>query len=317
MDASSTILITGSGGMIGNGMKRLLTGRRFTRVLAPTRNVLDLRDQKAVFDYIRSNRPMYVFHFAARSGGLYASSSNPAQFSYDNTLIHANIIEACYRYGVEKLLIPGSANIYPKLAPQPVKESEFMNGKMEQGSLPYLCAQINALVMAQSYAKEFGLSVVLPIITNVYGVGDTFDPKAAHVIPALMQRFHEASLKDVPEVTLWGTGCPLREFIYVDDVADALAMLMEKYESPNFINVGTAQEISIRTLAERVARVVGYEGNINTDETLPDGVPRKVLDCTSLFAMGWKPKVSIQEGLERMYSFHFRQDSQTPVSLGS
>lgn len=306
MDSSSTILLTGGTGMIGSSLKHLLASRKYSRVLAPARNVLDLRDQQAVTDFMKKHRPEYVFHLAARVGGIHANNAYPAQFIYDNTIMHTNVFEAAHRCGVKKLLFPGSACTYPKYAPQPVKESEFLNGQVEPTNLAYACAKINGLVMGQSYAREYGMQVVLPMPTNTYGVGDNFDPKASHVIPALMQRFHDAKMNNTPEVTLWGTGSPLREFIYVDDVADAMLFLMEHYESPDIINVGTMKETSIRMLADEVADVVGYKGKISTDSTKPDGAPRKVLDSSKLFELGWKPKVDIREGLVRMYRHHFK-----------
>jgi GDP-L-fucose synthase len=307
MDTHSTILITGSSGMIGSSLKRLLASRRYNKVLSPTRAVLDLRDQHMTEDYIRKNRPHVIFHLAARVGGIHANNTYPAQFIYDNTAMHTNVIEAAHRHGVKKLLFPGSACTYPKFAPQPVQEKEFLNGQIEPTNLAYACAKINGLIMAQSYAREYGMQVVLPMPTNTYGVGDNFNPQASHVIPALMQRFHDAKLKNVAEVTLWGTGCPLREFIYVDDVADAMLFLMERYDSHEIINVGSMQEISIRSLADKVAQVVGYKGLISTDETKPDGAPRKVLDSAKLKELGWKPKVSIEDGLQRMYRHHFKE----------
>lgn len=307
MDTSSTILITGASGMIGSSLKRLLTSRRYSRVLAPTHAVLDLRRQDAVMEYMKKNRPQFVFHLAARVGGIHANHSYPAQFIYDNTAMHTHIIEAAHRYGVEKLLFPGSACTYPKYAPQPVRESEFLNGQIEPTNLAYACAKINGLVMAQSYAREYGMKMVLPMPTNSYGIGDNFSPQASHVIPALMRRFHDARLNRTPEVTLWGTGSPLREFIYVDDVADAMLFLMEKYDSHELINVGTMKELSIRMLADEVADVVGYKGLIKTDSAKPDGAPRKVLDSSKLFALGWKPKVDIRDGLQRMYRYHFKE----------
>ncbi len=307
MDTASTILLTGASGMIGSSLKRLLTTRRYARVLAPTHAALDLRDQRAVMDYVRTHRPAAIFHLAARVGGIHANNTYPAQFIYDNTAMHTNVIEAAYRCGVERLLFPGSACTYPKLAPQPVKETEFLNGQIEPTNLAYACAKINGLIMAQSYAREYGMKVVLPMPTNTYGIGDNFDPQASHVIPALMKRFHDAKLKSTPDVTLWGTGCPLREFVYVDDVADAMLFLMERYDSHQIINLGTQQEVSIRTLAGIVAEVVGYKGEILTDESKPDGAPRKVLDSSKLLGLGWKPKVSLREGLERMYNYHFKE----------
>lgn len=306
MDTSSTILITGSSGMIGSSLKRLLKTKRYSRILCPTRSVLDLRDQRQTDDYIRQHRPKTVFHLAARVGGIHANNTYPAQFIYDNTAMHTNVIESSMRHGVQRLLFPGSACTYPKFAPQPVKESDFLNGQIEPTNLAYACAKINGLIMAQSYAREYGMKVVLPMPTNTYGVGDNFNPHASHVIPALMQRFHDAKLNNTEEVTLWGTGCPLREFIYVDDVTDAMLFLMENYDSHEIINVGTMQEISIHDLALKVAKVVGYKGKISNDASKPDGAPRKILDSTILQKLGWQPKVAIQDGLERMYRHHFK-----------
>lgn len=307
MDSANTILVTGGSGMIGSSLKKLLSSRKFTNVLAPARGVLDLRDQQAVMAYFKQHRPKFVFHLAAHVGGIHANNTYPGQFIYDNTIMHTNVIEAAHKYGVEKLLFPGSACTYPKYAPQPVKESEFLNGQIEPTNLAYACAKINGLVMAQSYAREYGMKVVLPMPTNTYGVGDNFNPRASHVIPALMQRFHDAKRNNTPEVTLWGTGSPMREFIYVDDVADAMLFLMEKYDSHELINLGTMKETSIRMLADEVADVVGYKGHILTDSSKPDGAPRKVLDSSKLLDLGWKPKVDIREGLQRMYRYHFKE----------
>jgi GDP-L-fucose synthase len=309
MDTTSTILITGGSGMIGSSLIRLLNAKGYNRVLAPAHKELDLRDQKAVSDYMRTHRPQAVFHLAARVGGIHANSTYPAQFIYDNTAMHTNVIEAAYRNDVAKLLFPGSACTYPKFAPQPVTESEFLNGQIEPTNLAYACAKINGLVMAQSYAREYGMKVVLPMPTNTYGSGDNFDPNASHVIPALMKRFHEAKLNHTPEVVLWGTGSPLREFINADDVAKAFLFLMLNYDSHELINVGSMQEISIRALAEKVAAVVGYKGTLTNDTSKPDGAPRKMLDSAKLFALGWKPEINIEDGLSRMYQHHFLQSA--------
>lgn len=310
MEKTSPILITGASGMIGSALKRILIGRGFTRILAPTHAELELRDQWGVFDYFQKFKPEYVFHLAARVGGIHANSTYPGQFIYDNTAMQANVLEAARRSlgqdgAVKKLLFPGSACTYPKFAPQPVKEEEFLNGLIEPTNLPYAAAKINGLVMAQAYAREYGLSVVLPMPTNTYGVGDNFDPKASHVIPALMKRFHEAKQNGSKEEVLWGTGSPLREFVYVDDVADAMLFLIEKQEDSSLVNLGSMEEISIRDLAGKVAQTVGYEGKITTDPEKPDGAPRKMLDSTRLFALGWRPSVSLEEGLKRMYQHHF------------
>lgn len=305
MNQQDKILITGASGMIGSALARLLTQQGFTGVLTPSHATLELRDQQAVFAYFREHAPQYVFHLAARVGGIQANSSHPGQFIYDNTIMQCNLLEAARLHGVSKLLFPGSACTYPKLAPQPVKEAEFLNGPIEPTNLAYAAAKINGLVMAQAYAREYGLRVVLPMPTNTYGVGDNFNPGTSHVIPGLMQRFHAALLEGAPEVVMWGTGTPLREFIYVDDVADALRFLMQNHEDTAIINLGSMEEISIRDLAGLIAEVVGYKGKISLDATKPDGAPRKMLDSTPLFALGWRPSIGLKEGLRRMYARHF------------
>lgn len=305
MQTQAKILLTGASGMIGSALARLLKEQGFSQVFTPTHAELELRDQQAVFAYFQQHKPEYVFHLAARVGGIHANSAYPGQFLYDNTSMQINIIEACRRYGVEKLLFPGSACTYPKFAPQPVKESEFLNGMIEPTNLAYATAKINGLVMAQSYAKEYGLNIVLPMPTNTYGIGDNFDPSASHVIPALMKRFHEAKRDNLAEVVMWGTGSPLREFIYVDDVADAMLFLMQRHEGAGLINLGSMQEISIRELAAIISEVVEYKGKISMDATKPDGAPRKMLDSTPLFALGWTSKIPLKDGLMRMYRHHF------------
>lgn len=303
--ANATILVTGASGMIGSSLARQLRERGCARLLAPSHAALDLREQSAVFAYFAEHKPEIVFHLAARVGGIHANSTYPGQFIYDNTAMQANVFEAARRAGVQKILFPGSACTYPKMAPQPVKESEFLNGPIEPTNLAYAGAKINGILMAQAYAREYGMKVIIPMPTNTYGVGDNFDPKASHVIPALMQRFHDAKAQHLPEVTLWGSGAPLREFIYVDDVAGAFLFLMEHYENPEIINVGTMAEVSIADLAKIIAEVVGYKGKIGLDTTKPDGAPRKILDSTPLLALRWRPNITLAEGLKRMYSHHF------------
>jgi GDP-L-fucose synthase len=307
MKQSVKILITGATGMAGSALVRQLRNLGYQNLLTPTHQALDLRNQASAFDYFRLNKPEYVFHLAAIVGGIHANNTYPAKFIYDNTQMHCNIIQACYEYQVTKLLFPGSACTYPKLAAQPIIETAFLDGLIEPTNLAYAAAKINGIVMCQSYHKQYGMQVIVPMPTNAYGVGDNFDPQASHVIPALMQRFHEAKLQNLPEVTLWGSGQPLREFIYVDDFADALIFLMQHYNDTALINLGTMQEISIANLAQKIATVVGYTGKISLDTSKPDGAPRKCLDSSKLFALGWEPKVSLDEGLQCMYSYHFAQ----------
>lgn len=305
MQKSDSILITGASGMIGSALGRIMLTQGYTNLLAPGHSELELRDQQAVGRYFEKHRPAYVFHLAARVGGIHANATYPGQFVFDNTAMHLNVMEAARRTGVRKLLFPGSACTYPKMAPQPVKEAELLNGAIEPTNLAYAAAKINGIVMAQAYAKEYGLKTVVPMPTNTYGVGDNFDPAASHVIPALMTRFHEAAEQGLPEVVLWGSGSPLREFIYVDDVADGLMFLMRNYEENEIVNLGSMEEISILELAQTIAGLVGYQGQLIMDTAKPDGAPRKMLDSGKLFALGWKPKVGLHEGLARMYQEHF------------
>jgi len=307
MQPTDIILITGASGMIGSALVRRLKANGYTNLLTPTHSELELRDAGAVQAYFSKHKPAYVFHLAARVGGIHANSAYPAEFVFDNTSMQMNVFEAAHKHNVKKILFPGSACTYPKHAPQPVKEDEFLNGKVEPTNIAYAAAKINGIVMAQSYAKQYNMQVVVPMPTNTYGVGDNFNPEASHVIPALMKRFHEAKMNNAAEVVLWGSGSPLREFLYVDDAAGALVFLMQKRDSSDIINVGTMQEISIRDLATAIAETVGFKGKISLDTTKPDGAPRKILDSTPLFALGWKPETSLAEGLRRMYLHHFNE----------
>jgi GDP-L-fucose synthase len=300
----SKILITGSTGMVGSALARQLSNTSHN-LLTPKRSELDLRDQQAVTNYFITHKPDYVFHLAAIVGGIHANNTWPAKFIYDNTQMHNNVIHASHHTKVKKILFPGSACTYPKLAPQPIHTSSFLDGKIEATNIAYAAAKINGIIMCQSYAREHQLNAIVPMPTNAYGVNDNFDPQASHVIPALMKRFHEAKINNSKEVVLWGSGQPLREFIYVDDLADALIFLMKHYHSPDIINLGTMQEISIAELAKEIAKVVGYSGKIEMDTSKPDGAPRKCLDSNELFTLGWKPKVSLQDGLKKMYAHHF------------
>lgn len=305
MQANDLILVTGASGMIGSALVRRLKAKGFVRLLTPAHAEIDLRDAQAVDAYFTHHKPAFVFHLAARVGGIHANSAYPGEFIYDNTSMQLNVFEAARKAGVKKILFPGSACTYPKHAPQPVRESEFLNGYIEPTNIAYAAAKINGIILAQSYARQYGLQVVIPMPTNTYGIGDNFDPKASHVIPALMQRFHQAKVENAAEVVLWGSGKPLREFIYVDDVANALLFLMENYHTADIINIGTMLEVSIHDLAQKIALVVGYKGNIIQDLTKPDGAPRKMLDSSALFALGWRPETSLAEGLKLMYYHHF------------
>lgn len=312
MTQKTKILVTGSTGMVGNALVRQLKNQP-VHLLTPTHEALELCDQQKVLSFFAQHQPDYVFHLAAIVGGIHANNNYPAKFIYDNTQMHCNIIHAAHQHGVKKLLFPGSACTYPKLAQQPICESAFLDGQIEPTNIAYAAAKINGIVMCQSYARQYQMNAIIPMPTNAYGVGDNFDPNASHVIPALLKRFHEAKMQSLSEVVLWGTGKPLREFIYVDDFADALIFLMHHYDSHEIINVGTMQEISIAQLAHEIASIVGFTGKITLDISKPDGAPRKCLDSRALFALGWKPKISLREGLKKMYAHHFAE----PLSLAA
>lgn len=308
MNPESTILLTGASGMVGGALSKQLRETGYTRILTPSHAELDLRDQQRVSSYFEKNHPEYVFHLAAIVGGIHANNTYPAKFIYDNTQMHCNVIHAAHQFGVKKLLFPGSACTYPKMAVQPIKESSFLDGLIEPTNIAYAAAKINGIVMCQAYARQHGFNAIIPMPTNAYGVGDNFNPEASHVIPALMKRFHEAKIQSLNEVILWGSGKPLREFIYTDDLANALIFLMENYNSHEILNVGTMQEISIADLAHKIAATIGFKGKIILDTSKPDGTPRKCLDSTRLFDLGWKPSVTLQAGLAKMYQHHFGQE---------
>lgn len=301
MQRTSKILVTGSTGLIGSALVRHLTAEGFTHLLTPSHTTLDLTDQHSVEIYFAMYQPEYVFHLAALVGGIKANNALPAHFIYNNTQMHTNVIHFAHKYGVKKCMIPGSSCTYPKFAPQPISETAFLTGAIEPTNLAYAAAKINAIVMAQSYAKQYGFNVIIPMPTNAYGIGDNFDPDGGHVIPALIRRFHEAKLANRDEVIIWGSGTPLREFINADDLASALFFLMVHYNSTDIINIGTRQEISIAELAQKIATVIGYRGRITMDTSKPDGAPRKCLNSERLFTLGWKPRVSLESGLQQMY----------------
>lgn len=313
MDKNAKILVTGGQGMAGGAVLRQLRKSGYQNLLAPTHQQLDLTLQTAVQKYFIDTRPDYVFHLAAIVGGIHANNIYPGKFIYENTQMQCHVIHEAYQCGVKKLLFPGSACTYPKLAPQPITENSFLEGAIEPTNLAYASAKINGIVMCQAYAKQYGFNAIVPMPTNAYGVGDHFDVQVSHVIPALMMRFHEAKDKNLREVVLWGTGNALREFIYVDDFANALIFLMEQYDSSELVNIGTMQEISIRELAKKIARVVDYHGEIVFDTQKPDGAPRKCLDSGKLFALGWQPRVNLLEGLQKMYQFHFLTNNLSQV----
>ncbi len=306
MNGSDRIFVAGHRGLVGSAIVRRLNSAGYDNLVSRTREEMDLEDQAAVYRFFETERPRYVFFAAAKVGGIMANSTYPADFIRDNLAVELNLIEAAYRYGVEKLLFLGSSCIYPKLAPQPIREEYLLTGPLEPTNEWYAVAKIAGIKLCQAYNQQYGTRFISAMPTNLYGPGDNFHPDTSHVLPALMRRFHEAAEADAPEVTVWGSGTPLREFMHVDDLADACLHLMLNYESSEIINVGVGEDVSIRELAEMVADIVGYRGRIAFDTSKPDGTPRKLLDVSRLTATGWKASIPLREGIESTYEWYRR-----------
>lgn len=303
MDTQSKIYVAGSRGLVGSALVRTLQAQGYNNLVLRSSQELDLRNQASVEAFFALEKPEYVFLGAARVGGIQANNTYRAEFLYDNLMIEANIIHSAYRHGVQKLLFLGSSCIYPKLCPQPMKEDYLLTGALEQTNEPYAIAKIAGLKLCENYCRQYGVSFISAMPTNLYGINDNFDLANSHVLPALMRKFHEAKVDGDPTVTVWGTGTPLREFLYVDDLADALVFLMNTYNAIDFVNVGTGQEVSIKELALTLKAVVGYEGELVFDSTKPDGTPRKLLDVSRLTAAGWQAKTDLKMGIEKTYSW--------------
>lgn len=307
MNKDSKIYIAGHRGLVGSALVRVLSESGYAHTIGRTHAELDLQDQKAVSDFFAAERPEYVFLAAARVGGIHANNTYPAEFIYSNLQIQNNIIDACWRHGVKKLLFLGSSCIYPKFANQPMSEDQLLSGKLEPTNEPYAVAKIAGIIMCQSYNRQYGTDFISVMPTNLYGPGDNYHPENSHVIPALIRRFHSARIQGAPEVVIWGTGRPLREFLYADDCARACVFLMNQYSAAGdprggeIVNVGSGIEVSIKELAETVRDVVGYQGRLTFDSTRPDGTPRKLLDVARLHAMGWKHSVELRSGLAAAY----------------
>jgi GDP-L-fucose synthase len=301
---SSRIYVAGHRGLVGAAILRELERRGCEDLVTASRAQLDLRDQAAVTEFFSENRPDFVFLAAAKVGGILANSTHPAEFLHDNLAIQTNVIHSAWRAGVRKLLFLGSSCIYPKLAPQPLKEEFLLTGPLEPTNEAYAIAKIAGLKMCAAYRSQYGFNAISLMPTNLYGPGDNFDLESSHVLPALMRRFHEAKLAGAPEVTLWGTGTPLREFLHVDDLARAACFAMEHCEESVPLNVGTGEDLPIADLARTVARVVGYEGAIRFDASKPDGTPRKLLDVSRIHALGWRAEIGLEEGIASTYRWY-------------
>jgi GDP-L-fucose synthase len=303
MDTQSKIYVAGSRGLVGSALVRTLQKQGYKNLVLRSSQALDLRSQAAVDDFFAVEKPDYVFLAAAKVGGIHANNTYRAEFLYENLMIEANVIHSAYRHGAQKLLFLGSSCIYPKLCPQPMKEDYLLTGFLEPTNEPYAIAKIAGLKLCENYCRQYGVNFISAMPTNLYGLNDNFDLANSHVLPALMRKFHEAKVKGDPTVTVWGTGTPLREFLYVDDLADALVFLMNTYSDIDFVNVGTGQEVSIKELALTMKAVVGYEGELVFDTTKPDGTPRKLLDVSRLNGAGWQAKTDLKTGIEQTYAW--------------
>ncbi|MGB8793474.1 MAG: GDP-L-fucose synthase [Mycobacterium sp.] len=303
MDSSSRIYVAGHQGMVGSAITRRLVNEGFTAVLTRTHDELPLDDPAAVEDFFAGERPEYVVLAAAKVGGIVANATYGADFIRENLKIQTNVIDAAHRYGARKLLFLGSSCIYPRDAEQPMPETALLTGPLEETNLPYAIAKIAGKTMCDAYRKQYGFDAFTVMPSNVYGVGDNFHPENSHVVAGMLRRFHEAKLADASEVVVWGTGSPLRELIDADDLADACVFLLRCYDGGGMINVGSSEEISIRDLAFLIKSIVGFEGRVEFDTSRPDGTPRKIMDNTRLMALGWRPTVSIEAGLKKMYAW--------------
>jgi GDP-L-fucose synthase len=304
MNTDACIFVAGARGLVGSAICRMLEQRGFKRILSPSRSALDLRNRTAVDRFFAAERPDYVFMAAAKVGGIAANNSYPADFIRDNLEIQTNVIDAAYRAGARKLCFLGSSCIYPRLAPQPLQESSLLTGPLEPTNQWYAVAKIAGIKMCQAYALQHGFNAISVMPTNLYGPGDNFDLQTSHVLPALLRKFHAAKESGEKEATVWGSGTPRREFLYVDDLADGLCFLMEHYDSPEIINVGWGEDVTIAELAELVAAAVAYRGRIVYDRSKPDGTPRKLLDVSKLAALGWKPRTSLTDGIRATYEWY-------------
>lgn len=303
-NSSDRIYVAGHRGLAGSAIWRKLESEGFSNLIGVSSADLDLRDEQAVFDFVESERPRVVIDAAAKVGGILANDSEPVEFLVDNLEIQSNLMQAAHRADVERFVFLGSSCIYPKFAPQPIQESALLTGLLEPTNEAYAIAKIAGIKLIDSYRRQYNRHWVSAMPTNLYGPRDNFHPSNSHVIPALMRRFDEAVAAGADEVTIWGSGTPRREFLYIDDFADAIVFLMQNFDEPGPINVGVGADVSILELANLIAETVGFEGRIVTDPSKPDGTPRKQLDTTLLTELGWKPRVSLEEGLKTTYEWY-------------
>ena len=302
MNSEDKIYVAGHRGMVGSAIVRKLQEQNFNNLILKSSAELDLRNQTVVNDFFDTEKPDYVFLAAAKVGGIVANNTYRAEFLYDNLMIQNNVINAAYKNSVKKLLFLGSSCIYPRLAPQPLKEEYFLTGELEKTNEPYAIAKIAGIKMCDAYRSQYGCNFISVMPTNLYGPNDNYDLNNSHVLPALIRKFHEAKINKDPFVIIWGTGLPKREFLHADDLADACFFLMQNYNEPGFINIGVGEDIQIKELAELVKKIVGYSGEIKHDLDKPDGTPRKLLDITKLQGLGWKAKIDFENGIAKVYS---------------
>lgn len=303
MELNSKIYVAGHRGLVGSAIVRNLEAKGYTNIIYRTHEELDLTNQADVQAFFKEDQPEYVILAAAKVGGIHANNTYPADFIYDNLMIQNNVIKAAHDYKVKKLLFLGSTCIYPKMAPQPIREEYLLTGALEETNEAYAVAKIAGLEMCKFFKRQYGDNFISCMPTNLYGPNDNFDLKSSHVLPALIRKFHEAKVSGNDTVEVWGTGTPLREFIYVDDMADACVFLMENYDGEQHVNIGTGEEVSIRELAETVKEVVGFEGELVFNTDMPDGTPRKLTTVDKLHGLGWKHKVSLNEGIRLAYEW--------------
>jgi GDP-L-fucose synthase len=302
MKRSSKVYVAGHNGMVGSAIVRKLKSQGFENIITRKSSELDLRDQQAVQSFFSKEKPEYVFLAAAKVGGIQANNTYRAEFLYENLIIESNIIHQSYVHGVTRLLFLGSSCIYPRLAPQPLKEEYLLSGFLESTNEPYAIAKIAGIKLCEAYWDQYNCNFISAMPTNLYGPNDNYDLANSHVLPALLRKFHEAKVSDLPEVTVWGSGSPLREFMHVDDMADACFFIMENYQEKQFVNVGSGEELSIKALAELIREIVGFRGSIVWDASKPDGTPRKLMDSERLRQLGWSHQITLREGIAREYN---------------
>ncbi len=315
MNTQDKIFVAGYRGMVGSSVYRKLQNEGFTNLVGKSSSELDLTNQQAVADFFATEKPDYVFLAAAKVGGIVANNTYRAQFIYENLMMQNNVIHQSYVHGVKKLMFFGSSCIYPKLAPQPLKEEYLLTGLLEPTNEPYAIAKISGIKMCEAYRVQYGCNFISIMPTNLYGYNDNYHPENSHVVPALIRKFHEAKIAGKKEVIIWGTGSPLREFLFVDDLANAAFMLMQHYNEKGFLNIGCGEDITIKDLALLIQKTVGFEGTLVFDTSKPDGTPRKLMDVSKLKSLGWKQQVSLADGLKIAYADFLKKEANQKLII--